>query len=319
MGQFVAVGNCVLDTILSVPHFPGEDDKLRASNITRRRGGNAPNTVDVLQQLFASDDEADRTIGLNLIVVLPNRASPAVQEIQRSLGSGKAITKSIYREDYFEASSSYIIKNLATDSRTIISYNSLQDMNFEEFTQIAGSFGNEAVWYHFEGRIPDVTLNCIRYLRKSAPDVKISVEIEKFPREGLEELVPEADVIFYSKIWAVGNGYKDAEACLRAQAKLAPSALLLCCTWGMQGASVFEPATEAYYHRAAWVSKDSQVVDTIGAGDTFIAGMLYSYLAPNNNWPVSQKLEFANELAGRKVVQEGFAGLGGLVHRGLQQ
>jgi ketohexokinase len=43
--------------------------------------------------------------------------------------------------------------------------------------------------------------------------------------------------------------------------------------------------------------------------------MLYSYLAPKNDWPWPQKLEFANELAGRKVVQEGFAGLGRLVHR----
>lgn len=35
------------------------------------------------------------------------------------------------------------------------------------------------------------------------PGAKISVEIEKFPREGLRELVPEADVVFYSKTWAV--------------------------------------------------------------------------------------------------------------------
>lgn len=35
------------------------------------------------------------------------------------------------------------------------------------------------------------------------PDVKISVEIEKYPRHGLQELVPEADVVFYSKTWAV--------------------------------------------------------------------------------------------------------------------
>lgn len=31
----------------------------------------------------------------------------------------------------------------------------------------------------------------------------ISVEIEKYPRDGLQELVPHADVVFYSKTWAV--------------------------------------------------------------------------------------------------------------------
>ena len=55
---------------------------------------------------------------------------------------------------------------------------------------------------------------------------------------------------------------------------------------------------------------------TIGAGDTFIAGILYSHLAHQGDWSLSQKLEFSNELAGRKVVQEGFAGLGRLMGHG---
>jgi hypothetical protein len=31
----------------------------------------------------------------------------------------------------------------------------------------------------------------------------ISVEIEKHPRDGLQDLIPHADVIFFSKTWAV--------------------------------------------------------------------------------------------------------------------
>ena len=47
---------------------------------------------------------------------------------------------------------------------------------------------------------------------------------------------------------------------------------------------------------------------TIGAGDTFIAGMLYTLLV-HENWLLPQKLAFANQLAGCKVAQEGFAGV----------
>ena len=54
-----------------------------------------------------------------------------------------------------------------------------------------------------QGRIPNTTLGCIRHLRKSFPATKISVELEKPAREGLQDLVPEADVIFYSKSWAL--------------------------------------------------------------------------------------------------------------------
>lgn len=34
------------------------------------------------------------------------------------------------------------------------------------------------------------------------PSARVSVEVEKPGREGLEELAAEADVVFYSKTWA---------------------------------------------------------------------------------------------------------------------
>jgi len=82
----------------------------------------------------------------------------------------------------------------------------------------------------------------------------------------------------------------------------------------------------AYCHCQAFIAKGGKVLEfvvdlifptldsdmkcsTIGAGDTFIAGMLHGLLYRNKNWTLQQVLNFANELAGRKVVQEGFAGL----------
>jgi ketohexokinase len=50
------------------------------------------------------------------------------------------------------------------------------------------------------------------------------------------------------------------------------------------------------------------VVETIGAGDTFIAGMLYMLTCASDR-NLLQQLSFANELAGRKVTQEGFKDL----------
>jgi len=135
----------------SVPNFPAEDDKIRASAVARRRGGNCPNTVDVLQQLCNTDSgETGVDIKLNLVVVLPKPSSSAVQDIYRSFGPGVDLSKCIYRNEFAEPSSSYIIKNLASDTRTIISYNAMPNMKLDEFTQIASSFGGEAPWYHFE-------------------------------------------------------------------------------------------------------------------------------------------------------------------------
>jgi len=96
-----------LQTISSVPRFPVEDDKIRASAVTKRRGGNTPNTIDVLEQLCAADQKTEPTIDLSLVVVLPNSSSSAVQEIGRSFGPGVDLTRSIYRGEHTEASSSY--------------------------------------------------------------------------------------------------------------------------------------------------------------------------------------------------------------------
>lgn len=88
--------------------------------------------------------------------------------------------------------------------------------------------------------MPETTLRCIRYLRDSDPDAKISVEVERPGREGLPELAAEADVVFYSKTWAEvwsmdrlspqkltlpqDQGYRTADECLEAQRGVARKA-----------------------------------------------------------------------------------------------
>ncbi|KAL3461121.1 Ribokinase-like protein [Aspergillus heterothallicus] len=307
--SLVAVGACYVDTILTTPHYPGEDDKLRATNISRRRGGNCPNSLEVLQQLMA-DSPADLQVHLNLVAILPARSSVASQQIRAAFEPHVSLDHCIYREEYEEPASSYIIKSQASASRTIVNYNELPEMTLEEFRHIADGLKSPAAWFHFEGRIPDVTLACIRHLRNRFPSIKISVEIEKPGREGLQGLAEEADVIFYSKAWAQKKGYKSAKECVEQQSSMTRNASLLCCTWGEDGAVALETSTRNLIHSPAYTLSGFQVVDTIGAGDTFIAGMLYGLICKRDTWDLSEKLGMANHLAGTKVSQEGFAGLG---------
>ncbi|KAL1984731.1 hypothetical protein VTN96DRAFT_8764 [Rasamsonia emersonii] len=313
MGSLVMVGACYLDTILTVDHYPDEDEKLRASSVRRRRGGNCPNSVEVFQQLLDSSPEHNE-ISLNLAAVLPARSSVGSQQIKASFGPRVNLQHCIYREAFNEPASSYIIKSQSTGSRTIVNYNELPEMTVAEFVQIADQLVRTTDdWFHFEGRIPDVTLQCMQYLRQRHPAVRISVEVEKPGRAGLQELAAGADVVFYAKGWAQANGYRSPEEFLRAQAQLTPKARYLCCTWGEEGAAIMDLAdrnTPTYESTPAYTVAHGQVVDTIGAGDTFIAGMLYSLLCHPDDWDLSRKLRFANELAGRKVFQEGFTGLG---------
>ncbi|KAL4916095.1 Ribokinase-like protein [Aspergillus aurantiobrunneus] len=305
----VAVGACYVDTILSTPYYPGEDEKLRASTISRRRGGNCPNSLAVLRQLIAQSPPATK-VPLNLVAILPAQSSVASQQIREAFEPQVSLDHCVYREGFEEPASSYIIRSESSGSRTIVNYNELPEMTVEEFVQITDKLSTAAAWYHFEGRIPDVTLACIRHLRSHYPGVKVSVEVEKPGRAGLQELTQEADAVFYSKSWAQAHGYGSAEECIRKQSSLTRNASLLCCTWGQVGAAALETLSGNVVHSPAYTPQGFQVADAIGAGDTFIAGMLYGLICKGNIWDLSQKLSMANRLAGTKVNQEGFSDLG---------
>ena len=375
--RLIAVGACSIDTILTVPYFPPEDSKLRATSLIRRRGGNCPNTLEVLSQLLHLDVRSD--VELSLVATLPAGASRDIEFIKKSFYHSSAtqdgkhegeqnpklspprvnLDHCLYREDFSEPVSSYVISSTATTSRTIINHNALPEMTYDEFIGISeallgsldsSSLGSEVaadgrLWFHFEGRIPETTLQCIRHLRSYSTSngrsakFTISVELEKPGREGLQELALEADVVFYSKSWAEGQGYSNAETCLREQARVIHDHVcssdsdtagisLLICTWGASGAcatslaSLWSDVSVARQGKreveldvessSAYISPDRPIVDTTGAGDTFIAGVLFGLICKTRGsdtpepWSLKQTLDFANELAGRKILQQGF-------------
>lgn len=67
--------------------------------------------------------------------------------------------------------------------------------------------------------MPGITLACVEFIRQTAAqkNITISIELEKPERTELSDIVPHADVVFYSKIWATTNGFSSAREFLEAQ------------------------------------------------------------------------------------------------------
>jgi ketohexokinase len=134
------------------PEFPKEDTKLRATSLSRRRGGNAPNSAEVLAQFATAADWEPL-----LACVVPDKLSADFEFIRNSLPAVN-LDHCIHRSGKSEAPSSYIIRSEETNSRTIVNYNELEEMSFEEFKLVFEMVGKDVALWHFEvGRVSKYT------------------------------------------------------------------------------------------------------------------------------------------------------------------
>ncbi len=286
MSFILITGNATLDIINVVDHYPQEDEEMRAIKQRIDAGGNAANTARVLAAhrhrcdwagVLAEDIDAERIAEiLRADWVSLDHASkqPGVSPV------------------------SYITLNQRNGSRTIVHYRDLPELSAEAF---AGISVERYDWLHFEGRNVAGLQKMLEYTRENIFDQPVSLEIEK-DRNGLEELIPLVDLVMFPRAYAQAQGFNDAESFLRdRQAK--HGNIWMTCTWADQGAWAIDQLGIIFHAPALQVET---VLDTVGAGDVFNAGLIHA-LATGQL--LEEALHYAVQLAGRKVQQIGFSGL----------
>ncbi len=287
MSRILAIGIATLDIINSVDGFPAEDAEVRAVAQRVCRGGNAANTLVVLSQLghvgcwagvrvadshgeMIAADLARYAIDITPCQVLAQGASPV----------------------------SYVTLNRHNGSRTIVHYRDLAEYRYHDFATLdLGSYD----WLHFEGRNVQDTVRMLERARRDAPAIPRSVEIEK-PREGIEALFGVADLLLFSREYASHQGHDSPRKLLRVVREQGYAAELIC-TWGAAGALGLD--RHGNWHQGP-AMVPPQVVDTLGAGDCFNAGVIHAYL---QGLSMKDVLPRACALAGAKC---GLSGLDGL-------
>ncbi len=287
MAKILAVGIATLDIINSVAAYPQEDAEVRALSQELRRGGNATNTLAVLARLGHACHWAGTLA-----------EEPDARHIDEDLARLGIGTEHVHRLPHGKVPTSYITLNRANGSRTIVHHRDLPEFGLADFERIdLAPFD----WLHFEGRNIEETAAMIARARTTRPGLPISVEIEK-PRAGIEALIEGADPLFFSRDYARTRGFRDAVELLEWMGKKRPDAETTC-AWGEAGA--WGRDREGKIHHAA-AHPPERIVDTLGAGDTFNAGMIDAKL---RGLPLAEALEAANHLAGRKCGLHGFNGL----------
>jgi ketohexokinase len=288
MARILGVGIATLDIINTTDGYPNEDDEVRAVSQTVRRGGNVANTQTVLSQLghqclwagTLADDPDSALIRADL------------QHWGIDMTHCAVITGG-------HAPTSYITLNQNNGSRTIVHYRELPEYGFEHFMAKVNQHPlNDVDWLHLEGRNVPETVKILEFVRHHYPGLKLSLEIEK-PRQHIEQLYSHGDMLLFSRHFSHAMQFQEAGEFLRAWRSKC-SAPLLVCPWGAHGAYAMDNQGVLHHEPAVQIS---QVVDTIGAGDTFNAAMIHAAL---NGFSIPDSLCFANALAGKKCGQAGF-------------
>jgi ketohexokinase len=275
--RILSVGIAVLDIVNRVRVYPAEDSEVRALAQSIRLGGNAANTAVVLAQLGVQASWTGN---------LPARAAIAEQEFAR-FGVDIGLAK---RLDGASMPTSYITLSDANGSRTVVHFRDLPEYDAAAFARLdLRAFD----WIHFEGRAVSELAAMVPHARATV-GVGLSLEVEK-PRPGIEALFPDVDLLMFSRDYALSAGHDSAAGLLRRL----PAPARATCTWGAEGAWCIDRDGRITHAAAPPVAR---VVDTIGAGDVFNAGLLQ---AVNAGSGLAAALNAGVDLASHHCARQG--------------
>ncbi|AHF00803.1 carbohydrate kinase [Thiomicrospira aerophila AL3] len=287
MARILGIGNLVLDTQLFLPHYPSENSEQRAQTRVFALGGNVANNLNVLQQL-----------GHDCAICATLATDDAAKRLKKALEERHIDTSLIQRFIQGSTPTSYVQINQQNGSRTIVHYRDLPEISFEHFAKIEIETFD---WLHFEGRNLDALGGMLNIAKTFLSHQPISIELEK-PRDGLEALLEQVNIIFTGEAYAKSLGLVQADELITHLQALAPQATIIC-SWGSDGAWYAAPGSQPSHQPTQALAKP---VDTLGAGDTFIAATIDALIAQK---PLADAVAAGNQLARRKCQQLGLDNL----------
>ncbi|KAJ7494757.1 hypothetical protein B0H11DRAFT_2156075 [Mycena galericulata] len=267
--RIVASGTLFLTHTLSLPSHPAPSTVVRAHSVTKSRGGSASTLLSLLAQF--SEVEA---ILIAPLIILRDLAREGVTTRYCKISKGAGVP------------SAWVLESAENNTRTVVNHNPLPDITHEEFVSILGPLlapenymfpaspnpsptSSSVRLVAFEGRSVKTTLSNITGVdglareRKWRSHCVFSVDVGRSKgRQGVEALIPHADVLFLNKHYAQAHSPTFAtspRAFLLSLTSIAPPHALLVAHWGSEGAAVLSLPTREYFQSSGWVEERPKV------------------------------------------------------------
>ncbi|XP_056624241.1 ketohexokinase isoform X2 [Triplophysa dalaica] len=293
--KILSIGLVCLDIINVVDKYPEEDSDSRCLSQRWQRGGNASNTCTVLSLL-----------GAPCAFMGSLAPGPVADFIVGDFARRGVDVSGVAWQQRGETPCACCVVCPSTGSRTVVlSDTNLPDVSVQDFSKVDLS---QYKWIHWEGRNAEEQVKMIESVRdynskqEEKNQITISVEIEK-TREPLYQLFPHGDVVFVSKDVARHFGFDSAAAALKGFSSRLRKGATLICAWAEKGADAMGPDGTVIHSDAFPPEK---LVDTLGAGDTFNASVIYT-LATGGR--LQAALTFGCQIAGQKCGVHGYDGI----------
>nr|XP_039254010.1 ketohexokinase-like isoform X1 [Styela clava] len=304
-GFVACVGLVCVDIVNTCSKFPSEDSDQRSLSLYWQRGGNAANTCTVLSILGSKTKFIGSAPTMNSDD-LPWGLDASRFALQGLEKYGVDISD-VHHWDCVDFPTSSVIVNKQNGSRTIMHFRGdLPELNVEAFQNL--DLGDHA-WFHFEGRPNiDVIISAMNMIvdynesRSETEKISMSVELEKPHVTNLFSIAKLADLVFVSTDYAKFLGYTSAIECVEGIKNMVSNRAEIVCTWGSSGAA-FGINTVGDVSTMVPAIPPDRVVDTIGAGDSFIAGVIH---ARSQGHPLDKSVQFGCRVAEKKISNCGF-------------
>ncbi len=280
----IGVGDVDLDIFIRVPHRPGPDEKVVATEVHRCPGGMVGNVVVALSAFGTT---------CGVIAVVGNDADG--QDVRTNLQAWGVRLDGLHTHP--NAPTFMCIVLIASDAEKSLILTPT-DAFWPTTTDVTAELLSTARHVHTTTDRPEVAYATLTMAHSLGLSTSLDLEVGKFASStvGWDDLVSQTDVLFTNGRSAqVVTGMGDTKEAAAALQTRGPRSVAVTC--GAAGAVLCDQ-----HGTLVAPAQPAMVVDTTGAGDRFAAALLHAWL---RGWPVTDQLHFALEHAAHAVTGVG--------------